>query len=871
MRDSVEQQNDVDKTRAQTVSEKSHTYETQGQTPTDSFVPTFGPPDEPGEVGRLGPYRIIKELGKGGMGAVYAALDTRLDRKIALKVMIPAFAAIPSAKERFLREARAAAKIAHDNVVTVYEADERDGIPYIVMQYLEGYPLDEFLKKKGEVSQSQVLRIARETAAGLEAAHKLGIIHRDIKPGNLWLEAPNGRVKLLDFGLARPVDSDVELTKSGAILGTPAYMSPEQAQGERVDQRSDLFSLGVMLYRLTTGQLPFQGNSTMAVLMALGTKEPKPVREVNPAIPDGLAQLIHDLLRKDPAQRPATATEVITRLRDLNKAPKVDGVPIVSMPYGSQNQMSLVPIPIGMPSMTNPFENIDITDSMTAEPKPKPKPKSEKKPPIRIPPIAYGGALVGLFLVIGVIVIIITNKDGSQTKIEVPDDTKVEVKDKNGKTLAKVGPAPIKSDPFVVNSVWTGMEGGVKQTLTVLERNGEKFKARYVADLGPIIREVRGTVKDGKIEWFARDAVAISGNAGGDMIGTLGEEDGKPILITKWKMGQKEGGTTLRLKTNDPDRAAAEWVIAQGGSVSINGRDIKVVADLPQERFALWNVNLDSTKTTDAGMAQLKDLTQLSFINLNGTTVSDAALVHLKRINSLAALYLNGTKVTDEGLAQLTELKNLQIFTLQSTQVTDTGLALLREFKNLTGLNLIGTKVTAQGLADFHKAVPGCKIEWDGGVIEAEDVDRKAAEWVISLGGGVRINGDNKEIRAATELPKERWCLTGVNLNGSKQLTDAGLERLNDLKSLTFLLIGDTQVGDAGLAHLKNLKNLTTLHMWATQVTSKGLAHLYDLKNLTYLDVTKTKLTAKELEAFHTVVPGCKIVLEKGTIEPESK
>ncbi|MBL8865010.1 MAG: serine/threonine protein kinase, partial [Planctomycetia bacterium] len=247
-------------------------------------VPTFGPPVEPGEVGVLGPYRIIRQLGQGGMGAVYAAIDTRLDRKIALKVMLPSYAAIPSAKERFLREARAAAKVSHDNVVTVHEADDRNGVPYIAMQYLEGYPLDEYLKKKGEIDLPQILRIARETAAGLEAAHKLGLIHRDIKPGNLWLEAPIGRVKLLDFGLARPVDSDVELTKSGVVVGTTAYMSPEQAQGERVDARSDLFSLGVLLYRLSTGQLPFPGNTTMAVLMALGTKDPIPVRSLKPEL-----------------------------------------------------------------------------------------------------------------------------------------------------------------------------------------------------------------------------------------------------------------------------------------------------------------------------------------------------------------------------------------------------------------------------------------------------------------------------------------------------------------------------------------------------------------------------------------------------------
>ena len=168
--------------------------------PGSASAPGFGPPAAAGEVGTLGPYRVVKELGKGGMGAVYLAIDTRLGRKVAFKVMLPEFAADRDSKERFLREARAAANIAHDNVVAVHEADERDGVPYIAMQFLQGYPLDQYLNTKGAPGMHHVIRIAQETALGLAAAHKVGLVHRDIKPANLWLEAPNGRVKVLDFG-----------------------------------------------------------------------------------------------------------------------------------------------------------------------------------------------------------------------------------------------------------------------------------------------------------------------------------------------------------------------------------------------------------------------------------------------------------------------------------------------------------------------------------------------------------------------------------------------------------------------------------------------------------------------------------------------
>jgi|GEM_PF-3533904 len=280
------------------------------------------PSTESGDLGTLGPYRVVKKLGAGGMGAVFLAEDTRLNRKLALKVMLPEFAADAAAKERFLREARAAAQISHDNVVTVYEADERDGIPFIAMQLLRGYSLDDYLKKKGNPSLSHIFRIAHEIAAGLAAAHALGLVHRDIKPANLWLEAPNGRVKVLDFGLAKPVSSDCDLTRTGVLVGSPAYMSPEQARGEKVDARSDLFSLGAVLYWLCTGRTPFERPNVMAMLIALGTEEPTPVRALNPNVPEAAATLIHKLLAKNPADRFSSSKEFSIALADVLRPPK---------------------------------------------------------------------------------------------------------------------------------------------------------------------------------------------------------------------------------------------------------------------------------------------------------------------------------------------------------------------------------------------------------------------------------------------------------------------------------------------------------------------------------------------------------------------
>ena len=316
----------------------------------------FGPPAQPGEVGTLGPYRVLKMLGRGGMGAVYLAMDTRLHRKLAMKVMRPEYAADPVSKERFLREARATAQVAHDNVVTVYEADERDGIAYISMQFLAGNPLDEYLQKRGTPSITQVIRLAREAAAGLAAAHKIGLIHRDVKPANLWLEAPNGRVKVLDFGLAKPIDAEVEVTKSGLIIGTPAYMSPEQARGLKLDPRSDIFSLGAVLYRLCTGKGPFDAPSTMAVLTALAADDPQPIRELNPKVPEALAALIHQMLAKKPEQRPATADEVVRRLK---------GIAEEQTRSAQAKGQAASPAAITVAALPDPLEGLDLSAAYT--------------------------------------------------------------------------------------------------------------------------------------------------------------------------------------------------------------------------------------------------------------------------------------------------------------------------------------------------------------------------------------------------------------------------------------------------------------------------------------------------------------------------
>ncbi len=282
-----------------------------------SLTEFLAPSQADDELGRLGKYRILKVLGFGGMGVVYKAEDPLLKRAVAVKAMLPGLAASASAGQRFLREAQAMAAVEHDHIVRVYQVDEDRGVPFLAMEFLKGEPLDVRLQREQTLPIREVVRIGKEIAEGLAAAHERGLIHRDIKPGNVWLEAPGGRVKILDFGLARSAEQKATLTQQGAIVGTPAYMAPEQGRGDAVGPRCDLFSLGCVLYQLCTGELPFQGRDTISTLMAVATTNPPPPRQLNAAVPSQLSDLVMKLLEKDPLQRMGSAAEVVQALQTI--------------------------------------------------------------------------------------------------------------------------------------------------------------------------------------------------------------------------------------------------------------------------------------------------------------------------------------------------------------------------------------------------------------------------------------------------------------------------------------------------------------------------------------------------------------------------
>lgn len=271
------------------------------------FLP---PSDNPAHLGRLERFAILGVIGRGGMGIVFRGFDTYLQRDVAVKVLDPKLANIDVARQRFCRESRTAAQINHENVVAVHHVahEESTDLPYLVMQLIDGEALDQRLAR-GQLSFKDIVAIGAQVAAGLAAAHEKGLIHRDVKPANVLLERGTNRVKLTDFGLARAAE-DVRLTGTGLVAGTPLYMAPEQARGEEVDVRSDLFSLGVLLYELCTGRTPFEAKTPLAILKRLTDEPHAPIRELNPDIPPWLAGIIDRLLAKSPADRFQTAREV---------------------------------------------------------------------------------------------------------------------------------------------------------------------------------------------------------------------------------------------------------------------------------------------------------------------------------------------------------------------------------------------------------------------------------------------------------------------------------------------------------------------------------------------------------------------------------
>jgi serine/threonine-protein kinase len=270
----------------------------------------------------LGRYQVEKELGKGAMGVVYGGKDPKIGRVVAIKTM--ALSAefedeeLKEAKERFFREAETAGRLNHPNIVTIFDAGEEHDLCYIAMEFLKGKDLVAYTKQPNLLPPLKVMSIVERVADALSYAHSMGVVHRDIKPANIMYEPESDTPKVTDFGIARVTDSSK--TKTGMVLGTPSYMSPEQLAGKKIDGRSDLFSLGVTLYQMLAGKLPFEGESMTQLMFAIANSPHPAIRDYNPALPEWIVPIIDKALHKDHDKRYQTGAELAEALRTARKA-----------------------------------------------------------------------------------------------------------------------------------------------------------------------------------------------------------------------------------------------------------------------------------------------------------------------------------------------------------------------------------------------------------------------------------------------------------------------------------------------------------------------------------------------------------------------
>lgn len=330
----------------------------------DFTVEHLEPADEPHLLGRLGGYDILEIIGRGGMGVVLKGFDRELKRCVAIKVLAPHLAHSPLARKRFAREAQAAAAVVHPHVLAIHQVQPGGRLPFLVMPLVAGESLAQRLAARGSLELREILRIGMQAAAGLSAAHEQGLVHRDVKPANILLETGVERAVLTDFGLARAAD-DVAMTRWGIIAGTPQYMSPEQAQGQSLDGRSDLFSLGCVLYEMATGCSPFRADSTIATLRRLVDEDPASIATLNSELPQWFVNIVDRLLEKSPALRFRTAAEVSDLLERC--LAHVQQPTIVSVPaeicFSPKKNSAVSKSQVGSNSKTakNRFQNLGRT------------------------------------------------------------------------------------------------------------------------------------------------------------------------------------------------------------------------------------------------------------------------------------------------------------------------------------------------------------------------------------------------------------------------------------------------------------------------------------------------------------------------------
>jgi serine/threonine protein kinase len=759
---------------------------------------------------RIGRFEILTLLGEGAFGRVYKARDPQLDREVAIKVpKIEAFAG-KFDLQRFLREAKSAAAIQHPNICPVHEVNIEDGQPYIVMAYVPGKSLADSLKARRQpLPPRQAVLIVRKLALALEAAHEKGIVHRDLKPANILFDPQRKDVVITDFGLAVRTTGDARQTQSGMLMGTPAYMSPEQARGDvkQMGPTSDIFALGVILYELLTGTRPFQG-SLGEVIGQIQHVEPPSIRTHNPQLDERLDAICRQALAKKPTDRFVSMKALATALEAFLK-----DQPAATTTATQKTKEADPDHSVGM---------AQVLAALSADRRAETEAAVEaavrrSRPPMKLW-LILGVILLGGFTALAGI-IFYTRTPTATVMIHIDVDL-------NDKTLSFF----LDGKQVPAESLQAPIELKVGTHELVVKRGDE------------VIRKFTFTV--------SRDA-------------------GPRIELREETPPKKEPPPSDPKTPDDLDRKFAEWLYSLTplpepqpamtvATADGEKRRVTNVKQLPANKFQVIHIDIWGNKNvTDANVDPILhwlERSKVDEISFHGNPIGDATVEKLVKIQTLKSIWLGGTKITDRSLELLATRPDLRLTGFDGTRITDAGVAHLARMTNLESLGFYNTPLTDEGLKHLAglkklrilglgvtKISPLGLRQLNGLPIEKLNISscHPIASDLKVLNGFPRLSSLDasglKLIDRDADLLAELQTLETLSLNHNR-LTDEGLQKLAALRNLKELAITDNPVTDEGVARFKKVRPNCVVHYdaspdrtaaeWIIRIGAKGELYL---------------------------------------------